>query len=186
MALACAARTARHCAGRPLARAASSAATSTSAPAASGQYAFGAASAERRARLRLLSSPLFSDDKERKALVDEIVRIDHAGEYGAVQIYRGQLAALQGTKEYPLIQHMKAQEEEHLAKMGDLVVNRRSRPSALLPLWHVAGYALGAGTALLGKEAAMACTVAVETVIGEHYNDQIRELLSRGYDEEEL
>lgn len=81
---------------------------------------------------------------------------------------------------------MKAQEEEHLAKMGDLVVNRRSRPSALLPLWHVAGYALGAGTALLGKEAAMACTVAVETVIGEHYNDQIRELLSRGYDEEEL
>lgn len=81
---------------------------------------------------------------------------------------------------------MKAQEVVHLAKLDDLMVARRARPSALLPIWHVAGFALGAGTALLGKEAAMACTVAVETVIGEHYNDQIRELLAKGYDEAEL
>ena len=115
-----------------------------------------------------------------------------------------QLAVLKGTAEYPLIevrfttmyhfgfafylfvQHMMAQEQLHLEKLNDFIVNRRARPSALLPLWHVAGFALGAATALLGKEAAMACTVAVETAIGGHYNDQIRELLARGYDEAEL
>jgi len=84
------------------------------------------------------------------------------------------------------LQHMKQQEQVHLDKLNDLVVNRRVRPSALLPLWHMAGYALGAGTALLGKEAAMACTVAVETAIGGHYNNQIREVLAKGYDEQEL
>jgi len=81
---------------------------------------------------------------------------------------------------------MKQQEQEHLRDMEGLVTDRRVRPSALLPLWEAAGFALGAGTALLGKEAAMACTVAVEEVIGGHYNDQIRDLLERGYDEQEL
>ena len=68
------------------------------------------------------------------------------------------------------------QEKEHLATFNKLIPKHRARPTALLPFWHIAGYALGAGTALLGKEAAMACTVAVESSITEHYNDQIREL----------
>eukprot|EP00455_Lapot_gusevi_P026777 TRINITY_DN2824_c0_g1_i2.p1 TRINITY_DN2824_c0_g1~~TRINITY_DN2824_c0_g1_i2.p1 ORF type:complete len:134 (-),score=20.63 TRINITY_DN2824_c0_g1_i2:55-456(-) len=73
---------------------------------------------------------------------------------------------------------MKAQEDVHLAKLNTLLPEKRVRPTALLPIWHVAGYALGVGTALLGKEAAMACTVAVEEVITDHYNDQLRELHS--------
>ena len=68
------------------------------------------------------------------------------------------------------------QEKEHLDTFNKLIPKHRARPTALLPFWHIAGYALGAGTALLGKEAAMACTVAVESSITEHYNDQIREL----------
>jgi 3-demethoxyubiquinol 3-hydroxylase len=83
-------------------------------------------------------------------------------------------------------QDMKKTEDDHLAKMNELVVDRRVRPTALLPIWHLAGFALGAGSALLGKEAAMACTVAVEEVISEHYNDQIRTLLEKGYPEDEL
>lgn len=81
---------------------------------------------------------------------------------------------------------MKQQEEQHLHDVSELMTERRARPTALLPLWSAAGYCLGVGTALLGREAAMACTVAVETAIGQHYDDQIRELLHRGYDEEEL
>ena len=81
---------------------------------------------------------------------------------------------------------MRKQEEQHLAELNELVTDRRVRPSALLPLWEAAGLALGVGTAMLGREAAMACTVAVEEVIGGHYNDQIRELLEQGWDEEEL
>lgn len=110
------------------------------------------------------------------------------------------MAVLQSPSDQKLLHDMKVTEEEHLAGMERLIRERRVRPTALLPLWHVAGYALGmymlnkvyshrltgAGTALLGREAAMACTVAVETAIGEHYNDQIRELIKRGYDEDEL
>lgn len=87
---------------------------------------------------------------------------------------------------YPPVQDMKKTEDDHLTKMTELVVDRRVRPTALLPFWHLAGFALGAGSALLGKEAAMACTVAVEEVISEHYNDQIRTLLEKGYPEDEL
>eukprot|EP00697_Spironema_sp_BW2_P000120 gnl/Spiro4/10171_TR5405_c0_g1_i1.p3 gnl/Spiro4/10171_TR5405_c0_g1~~gnl/Spiro4/10171_TR5405_c0_g1_i1.p3 ORF type:complete len:132 (-),score=40.63 gnl/Spiro4/10171_TR5405_c0_g1_i1:53-448(-) len=75
---------------------------------------------------------------------------------------------------------MRAQEVQHLHKMEDLVYTHRVRPSLLTPVWHVAGLVLGAGTALLGKEAAMACTVAVEEVISDHYNNQLRELLAAG------
>jgi len=111
-----------------------------------------------------------------RARIDRIIRVDHAGEYGADRIYAGQLAILGKSDVGPTIQHMWDQEKHHLATFETYIPKYRARPSALLPLWHVAGYAVGAGTALLGKEAAMACTVAVEASITEHYNQQIREL----------
>ncbi|KAL4240436.1 ubiquinone biosynthesis monooxygenase Coq7 [Mactra antiquata] len=116
-------------------------------------------------------------DVKTKALLDKIIRIDHAGEFGAKRIYQGQLAVLKNTPSGPIIEEMQEEEEKHLAEFEKLMRERRARPTVLLPLWDIAGFALGAGTALLGKEGAMACTVAVETVIGEHYNDQIRELM---------
>lgn len=110
-------------------------------------------------------------------LVDRIVRVDHAGEVGADKIYEGQLAVLRNTPVGPLIQEMWDEEKEHRETFEKLIVEHRVRPTALLPLWNIAGFVLGAGTAVLGKEAAMACTVAVEETIGEHYNDQIRQLI---------
>ncbi|XP_033118474.1 5-demethoxyubiquinone hydroxylase, mitochondrial-like [Anneissia japonica] len=110
-------------------------------------------------------------------LIDRIIRVDHAGELGADRIYAGQMAVLGKTDVGPVIQEMWDQEKEHLATFEKLIPENRVRPTALLPFWNVAGFALGAGSALLGKEGAMACTVAVESVIGEHYNDQIRQLL---------
>lgn len=108
-----------------------------------------------------------------KALIDRFVRVDHAGEYGAKRIYEGQLAVLGDDPELgPLLRHMAEQEAEHLKAFETLIVERRVRPSVLHPIWHAAGYALGAGTALLGPRAAMACTVAVEEVIDEHYAKQ--------------
>ena len=80
---------------------------------------------------------------------------------------------------------MKSGEEVHLRTLARLMAQRRTRPTALLPLWHAAGFTLGAATGLLGREAAMQCTVAVETVIGEHYNDQIRDVLATGRGEVE-
>ncbi|NOZ43409.1 MAG: demethoxyubiquinone hydroxylase family protein [Alphaproteobacteria bacterium] len=109
--------------------------------------------------------------------IDRLLRVDHAGEYGAVHIYRGQLAVLGPA--HPLSSHikqMKQQEEVHLKRFSDLIRERGTRPSLLSPLWHVAGFALGAGTAMLGARAAMLCTEAVETVIDDHYARQINEL----------
>lgn len=100
------------------------------------------------------------------------LRVDHAGEYGAQRIYQGQLAVLRGTKYAPALRHMQAQEQVHFDRFTQLIGERQVRPTALLPLWHVAGFALGAATALLGPKAAMACTVAVEETIDEHYRDQ--------------
>ncbi|MFZ4125588.1 MAG: demethoxyubiquinone hydroxylase family protein [Rickettsiales bacterium] len=105
--------------------------------------------------------------------IDRMIRVDHAGEYGAQRIYAGQLAVLRRDATAPEIARMAAQEQAHLARFNQLMTERRARPSALLPFWHVAGYALGAGTALLGPKAAMACTVAVESVIAEHYQQQL-------------
>jgi len=116
-------------------------------------------------------------DEKAKKIYDRIIRIDHAGEFGADRIYAGQMAVLGKTDVGPLIQHMWDQEKHHLATFERLIPEYRVRPTAFLPLWNIAGYALGAGTALLGKEAAMACTVAVEETITDHYNDQLRELL---------
>ncbi|XP_021502627.1 5-demethoxyubiquinone hydroxylase, mitochondrial [Meriones unguiculatus] len=111
------------------------------------------------------------------AVVDRIIRVDHAGEYGANRIYAGQMAVLGRSSVGPLIQKMWDQEKNHLKKFNELMVAFRVRPTILMPLWNVAGFALGAGTALLGKEGAMACTVAVEESIAHHYNNQIRKLM---------
>ena len=106
--------------------------------------------------------------------LQQIIRVDHAGEYSATRIYEGQIAVFgKNTKIGKTIQHMADQEQEHIEKFQELIVKERVRPTALLPLWSIAGYALGAGTALMGEKAAMACTVAVEKVIGEHYQEQI-------------
>ncbi|KPJ10192.1 Ubiquinone biosynthesis protein COQ7-like [Papilio machaon] len=110
--------------------------------------------------------------------LDKIIRVDHAGELGADRIYAGQMAVLGSTAEGPLIQHMWEQEKKHREKFEELICKYRVRPTIMTPLWNVAGFVLGAGTALLGKEAAMACTVAVETVIVDHYNDQLRTLMA--------
>jgi ubiquinone biosynthesis monooxygenase Coq7 len=111
-------------------------------------------------------------DPTKDQLIDRIIRVDHAGEYGAKRIYEGQLAMLKGKPEAAVVRHMYEQELEHLKAFERLMVERRARPSALYPLWHVAGFALGAATALMGPKAAMACTVAVEEVIDEHYRAQ--------------
>jgi ubiquinone biosynthesis monooxygenase Coq7 len=112
-----------------------------------------------------------------------MIRVDQAGEYGAVRIYAGQLAVLRRSGSGEAIRAMAATEREHLQRFDDLVADRGVRPTALQPLWHVAGYALGAATALLGERAAMACTVAVEEVIDRHYADQAERL---GDDEADL
>jgi ubiquinone biosynthesis monooxygenase Coq7 len=108
--------------------------------------------------------------------VARMIRVDHAGEYGAARIYEGQLAVLGRSPSAPVIRRMAEQEKRHLAAFDRLVVERRVRPTALSPLWHAAGFALGAATALLGERAAMACTVAVEEVIDAHYRDQVDRL----------
>jgi ubiquinone biosynthesis monooxygenase Coq7 len=111
-------------------------------------------------------------DLPRDDLIRRMIRVDHAGEYGARRIYEGQLAVLGRRQDAEPIRRMAAQEKRHLDAFDKLIGERRVRPTALHPLWHVAGYALGAATALLGREAAMACTVAVEEVIDEHYQKQ--------------
>ncbi len=112
--------------------------------------------------------------------IARMLRIDHAGEYGAKRIYAGQMAILKNASCAPELAHMAAQEEVHLATFNRLLPEHRVRPTALLPLWHVAGYVLGAGTALMGERAAMACTVAVESVITEHYDHQLAQPEIRG------
>ena len=118
--------------------------------------------------------------------IERMIRVDHAGEFGAVQIYRGQLAVLGHTATGATIKHMHAQEEEHLARFDQLVAEHGVRPTALAPVWSVAGYALGAVTALLGEKAAMACTAAVEEVIDEHYARQAASLEKDGAAKKDL
>ena len=110
--------------------------------------------------------------------IESMIRVDHAGEYGAVRIYAGQLAVLGGRKSETAdaIRKMAEQEQRHLKAFDKLVNERRVRPTALEPVWRVAGFALGAATALMGENAAMACTAAVEEVIDEHYAQQIERL----------
>lgn len=108
--------------------------------------------------------------------VERMIRVDHAGEYGAARIYAGQLAVLGRGAKGDVLRHMQAQEQRHLDTFDALIADRRVRPTALLPLWSLAGFALGAATAALGQRAAMACTVAVEETIDKHYAGQVAEL----------
>ncbi len=104
--------------------------------------------------------------------IERMIRVNQAGEHGAVCIYQGQLAVLGKSETGPLLEHMLDQEKVHLERFNEMMVERHVRPTALSPIWSVFGFALGAGTALMGKKAAMACTVAVEEVIDEHYARQ--------------
>ncbi len=110
--------------------------------------------------------------------IEAMIRVDHAGEYGAVRIYEGQLAILgaRGSRAADAIRHMAEQEQRHLKAFDALINERRVRPTALEPVWRVAGFALGAATALMGEKAAMACTAAVEEVIDGHYAAQVERL----------
>jgi 3-demethoxyubiquinol 3-hydroxylase len=122
-------------------------------------------------------------------LAERMIRVDHAGEYGATRIYAGQLAVLGRGRKGDVIRHMQQQEQEHLRTFNDMVADRRVRPTAMLPFWHLAGFALGAATAALGEKVAMACTVAVEEAIDEHYAAQLEtlaELETIGTDESAL
>ena len=111
-------------------------------------------------------------DPSREEQIARMIRVDHAGEYGAKRIYDGQLAVLGRSRVAGKLRHMAEQEQRHLDAFDKLIVERRVRPTVLSPLWHAAGFALGAATALMGARAAMACTVAVEEVIDEHYRRQ--------------
>jgi ubiquinone biosynthesis monooxygenase Coq7 len=124
--------------------------------------------------------PRLPGDPDRGAALARMLRVDQAGEYGARRIYEGQLAVLGRDGGDGSIRRMYEQELAHLERFDALLVERRVRPTALQPLWHVAGFALGATTALLGERAAMACTVAVEEVIDEHYAGQVEALSAEG------
>lgn len=117
----------------------------------------------------------------------EMLRVDHAGEYGAVAIYEGQLAIFRRQPGREKITHqlteMAAQESAHLQAFDDLLTAGRIRPTVMSPIWRAAGFTLGAATALLGEKAAHACTEAVESVIEEHYADQVAEFKASGNDD---
>jgi ubiquinone biosynthesis monooxygenase Coq7 len=119
---------------------------------------------------RLPGEPSHEAEKAR------MIRVDQAGEYGAVRIYVGQLAVLGARASGTVIRRMAEQEAKHLEKFDRLLTERRVRPTLLSPVWHMAGFALGAATALIGEKAAMACTVAIEEVIDEHYGKQAERL----------
>ena len=122
-----------------------------------------------------------------KKILEEIIRVDHAGERGAIKIYEGQLLALKTIKQDQIlkdkIEEMKEQEKEHFEYFEREIHKRKIKPTYLLPVWDLMGVALGFGTALLGKKAAMLCTASVEEVIEEHYKNQIKKL---GDDEKDL
>lgn len=120
------------------------------------------------------------------ARLAEILRVDHAGELGAVHIYRGQRAVFEGSRAHSALSsrlaELEAHEARHLARFDALLSETRVRPTLMAPLWRAAGFALGAGTALLGEKATHACTEAVETIIEAHYAGQIGELRDRDPD----
>lgn len=112
-----------------------------------------------------------------KANIASMIRVNQAGEYGAAQIYKGQLAVMgDDAPDSSAIHHMAEQEQRHLEAFDRMITERNVRPTVLQPFWKVAGYALGAGTAIMGPRAAMACTAAVETEIDLHYQEQMEQL----------
>lgn len=119
---------------------------------------------------------LWPGDPDKEALIEQMIRVNQAGEFGAARIYAGQISVLGDTAVGPVLREMAAQEQRHLETFNQMIVDRQVRPTVLTPLWHIAGFALGAATARLGTEAAMACTVAVEEVIDEHYAAQAARL----------
>ncbi|MHB1302514.1 MAG: demethoxyubiquinone hydroxylase family protein [Acidiphilium sp.] len=119
-----------------------------------------------------MSENVLPGDLSSRAALARMIRVDHAGEFGAKQIYAGQLAVLGRSAHGDTLRHMAEQEQHHLDTFARLIAERRVRPTALLPFWRVAGFALGAATAALGSRAAMACTVAVEETIDAHYAAQ--------------
>jgi len=125
--------------------------------------------------------------KTDKKTLEEIIRVDHAGERGAIKIYEGQLLALKTIKQdnalKDKIEEMKEQEKEHLEYFEKEIQKRKIKPTYFLPLWDLMGVGLGFGTALLGKKAAMLCTASVEEVIEDHYQNQLKRL---GKDEKDL
>ncbi len=121
--------------------------------------------------------------------IEEIIRVDHAGEHGANAIYKGTLdilGFLGDKKTIKIIEEMAEGEKKHAKEFDKLISERSIRPTALLPLWKVAGYSLGALSAIHGKNAVMACTEAVEEVIDKHYSSQIEELEEYGSEKELL
>ena len=126
-------------------------------------------------------------EKTNKKTLEEIIRVDHAGERGAIKIYEGQLLALKTFKQNASlkrkIEEMKEHEREHYEYFDNEIKKRNIQPTKLLPLWDLMGVTLGFGTAMLGEKAAMLCTASVEEVIDKHYLDQINQL---GPDEKEL
>ena len=120
-----------------------------------------------------------------KEAIHRMIRVDQAGEFGATRIYEGQLAVMGDRGPHAQeIAHMAEQEEQHRERFDALMAERGVRPTALQPFWSVAGYALGAATALMGPKAAMACTAAIETEIDKHYSDQLDELAESDADPE--
>ena len=126
-------------------------------------------------------------EKTNQKILEEIIRVDHAGERGAIKIYEGKLLALKTIKQDKVlkdtIEEMKEQEQEHLNYFEKEIQKRKIKPTYFLPLWDIMGVALGFGTAVLGKKAAMLCTASVEEVIEDHYQNQLKKL---GNDEKEL
>ena len=125
--------------------------------------------------------------KTNQKTLEEIIRVDHAGERGAIKIYEGQLLALKTIKQdndlKDKIEEMKEQEKEHLEYFEKEIQKRKIKPTYLLPVWDLMGVALGFGSALLGKKAAMLCTASVEEVIEDHYQSQLKKI---GDDEKDL
>ena len=126
-------------------------------------------------------------EKTNKKTLEEIIRVDHAGERGAIKIYEGQLLALKTIKQdnslKEKIEEMKEHEKEHLQYFEKEIQKRKIKPTYFLPLWDLMGVTLGFGTAILGKKAAMLCTASVEEVIENHYENQLKKL---GKDEMDL
>lgn len=113
----------------------------------------------------------------RNKAIERMIRVNQAGEFGAKRIYAGQLAVMgDRTPAARSIAHMAEQEERHLSAFDKMMAERGVRPTALHPVWNAAGFALGAVSAVIGPEAAMACTVAVETEIDRHYSEQLAEI----------